>query len=57
MELNEKKITGLIKKYPNDADLGEEIRKLYLQEKGQIEKKPFPEACCTNHYDDEINCC
>jgi BRCT domain type II-containing protein len=55
--IDESELIDLIKKYPNDADLGYQLRKLHYQKQEQEEKKPFPEACCTNHYDDEINCC
>ena len=32
-------IKALVKKYPNDADLGREIRKLYKEEENDTDRK------------------
>lgn len=34
-----KKLKRLIRKYPNDADLGVEVRRMYLKEKEEKEVK------------------
>jgi hypothetical protein len=48
--ISEDKIIDLVKKYPNDADLGIQVRKLYYQMKDRLS---LNNTCD----DDEINCC
>jgi hypothetical protein len=42
--IDKDKIIDLVKKYPNDTDLGHGLRKLYFDE-------------LLDRHDDEINCC
>ena len=48
--ISEDKIIELVKKYPNDTDLGIQVRKLYYQMKDGLS---LNNTCD----DDEINCC
>jgi len=48
--ISEDKIIDLVKKYPNDTELGIQVRKLYYQMKDGLS---LNNTCD----DDEINCC
>tara|TARA_Y100000310_G_C20525788_1_gene735956 strand:+ start:56 stop:247 length:192 start_codon:yes stop_codon:yes gene_type:complete len=48
--ISEDKIIDLVKKYPNDTELGIQVRKLYYQMKDRLS---LNNTCD----DDEINCC
>jgi len=47
--ISEDKIIDLVKKYPNDTELGIQVRKLYYQ----MKDLSLNNTCD----DDEINCC
>ena len=48
--ISEDKIIDLVKKYPNDTELGIQVRKLYCQMKDRLSLNNTGD-------DDEINCC